>query len=92
MKKQTVRIKSLSDLEKFVSDESISLENRLEVFTKTLDNYPLFVFVVKYDDTCTIIENKVDVLTGMLRTISEIKADPDQKTYRGFWVAYEHND
>lgn len=87
-----VRIKSIDDLGAFVSNESIKLEDRLEVFTQAVENYPLFVFVVKYDDTCTIIENRSDVLAGMLRTIAEIKADPDQKTYRGFWVAYEHND
>lgn len=89
--KKRIRIKSISDLEKFVNDKSISLENRLEIFTQTLDSYPLFVFVVKYNDTCNIIENRSDVLAGMLRTIAEIKENPNQKTYRGFWVSYKHN-
>lgn len=92
MKKQTVRIKNLNDLEAFINSESIKLEDRLEVFTQAVENFPLFVFVVKYDDTCKIIENRSDVLAGMLRTIAEIKANPNQKSYTGVWVAYEHND
>ena len=87
-----VRIKSIDDLQNFVQDENIKLEDRLEVFTQAVENYPLFVFAVKYDDSCRIIENRSDVLAGMLRTIAEIKADPNKKAYTGVWVAYEHND
>lgn len=87
-----IKVDTLEKLEKFVADESISLENRLEVFTQATNNYPLFILSVKYDDSCKIIENREAVLNGMLRTISEIKADPNQKTYRGFWVSYALND
>lgn len=90
--KKRIRIKSIDDLEKFVNDESVTLENRLQIFTQAVENYPLFVFVVKYDDSCKIIENRSDVLAGMLRTIAEIKANPNQKAYTGVWVAYRHND
>lgn len=87
-----LKIDTLEKLETFIKNEAISIEDRLEVFTQATNDYPLFILLVKYDDTCTTIENRKDVLTGMLRTISEIKADPNQKTYRGFWVSYEHND
>lgn len=87
-----VRIKSIDDLEAFINNESIKLEDRLTIFTQAVENYPLFVFAVKYDDNCKIIENRGDVLVGMLRTIAEIKADPNKKAYTGVWVAYEHND
>tara|TARA_R110000868_G_scaffold339427_2_gene600174 strand:+ start:1539 stop:1811 length:273 start_codon:yes stop_codon:yes gene_type:complete len=87
-----IRIKSIGDLEKFIQDERVTLENRLEVFTQTLENYPLFVFAVKYDDTSKIIENRESVLAAMIRTLNEIKADPSQKTYTGVWVSYHHNN
>ena len=83
-----IRIKSIGDLEKFIQDERVTLENRLEVFTQTLENYPLFVFAVKYDDTCTVIENRGDVFAGILRSLAEIKENPNEKTYTGFMVLY----
>lgn len=87
-----IKIDTLDKLETFIKNEAVSIEDRLEVFTQAVENYPLFVFAVKYDDNCKIIENRGDVLAGMLRTIAEIKADPNKKAYTGVWVAYEHND
>lgn len=87
-----LKIDTLDKLEAFVNNESVSLEDRLEVFTQATENYPLFILSVKYDDTCTTIENRLEVQEQMKRVIADVKADPNQKSYRGFWVAYEHND
>jgi hypothetical protein len=87
-----LKIDTLDKLEAFVNNESVSLENRLSVFSQAMDNYPLFILEVKFDDTCTTIENRLEVQEQMKRVIADVKADPNQKSYRGFWVAYEHND
>lgn len=85
-----LKIDSLDKLEAFINNEIISLEDRLTVFTKAIDQYPLFIISVKFDDDSKIIENRSEVLEQMKRLLKELKADPNQATYSGFWVAYEN--
>lgn len=87
-----IKIDSLDKLEAFIDNEAVSLENRLDVFVQALDHYPLHILLVKYNDSCTVIENREEVEKGLKRIIAEIQADPNQKFYAGLWVAYEHND
>lgn len=83
-----IKIDSLDKLEVFINNESVSLEDRLTVFKQTLNSFPLFVLSIRLNDDCTVIDNPEAVLNGMLNTLSEIKADTNLKTYRGFVVLY----
>lgn len=81
-----VRLKTLKDLEAFVLKEELSIETRYNAFIAALDNYTFFVMEVKYEDTCTEIENKSEILPQMLRVIDEVK---NNKPIRGFWVVFK---
>jgi len=83
-----IKINTLDKLETFINNESVSLENRLSVFSHAMDNYPLFIIEVKFDNSCNVIENREEIEEQMKRLISDIKADPNQTAYRGFWVYY----
>lgn len=81
-----VRIKTLNDLEVFILNEELSIETRYNAFIAALDNYTFYVMEVKYEDTCTEIENGDKILPQMVRVIDEVR---NNKPISGFWVVFK---
>lgn len=82
-----VRIKTLNDLEAFILNEELSIETRYNAFIAALDNYTFYVMEVKYEDTCTEIENVNEILPQMLRLLNAIRNN--EKLLYGFWVVFK---
>jgi len=87
-----IKINTLDKLEAFINNESVSIENRLSVFSQAMENYPLFIIEVKFDESCKVIKNREEVQEQMNRLISDVKTDPNQTAYQGFWVYYLHTN
>lgn len=83
MKKQTIRIKSLNDLEAFLLTD-VSIETKYNVWTEALDQYPFHVIEVKYSQESKEIET--DILPHLKRIIGEIR---NNEPIHGFWVAFK---
>ena len=76
-------INNLDQLEAFISDESISKENRLKVFENALKD---FVFYIVLDDENNKVTPENNLINEMKRIINEIKTTPQKSQYIGFMV------
>lgn len=86
-----LKIDTLEKLETFISNETIIIEKRLEVFVEALKDYKFFIIEIKYDETCKKIENVEAVARQMVRVVQDIREAPESKFHFGFSVLYKHN-
>jgi hypothetical protein len=87
-----LKINSLEQLLKFVSDPAVTLEDRYKIFLEAMRPYNFFVMTVRNnpDGNPEKLDNRERVISEMRRIISQIKADPESHP-AGFVVTFSNN-
>lgn len=79
-----LKINTLDELEKFISDESISKENRLKVFRQALKDY-VFYIILNAEEPIPADQNFC-LTAEMKRIINEIKTTATKSNCMTFMV------
>lgn len=74
-----VKISSLDQLLKFISDETVTVENRYKIFLEAMKPYNFFVMAIRNnpDGIEQQIDNPQKVISEMQRIIKQLQTDSE---------------